>query len=130
MSDPIVRLRRGVRVEPRYAGTDVDCRLLFMGDRYRQLLRAYPEAIYRLTRRHGREAIARDLRASPEVLSFYDVSERNGTVGLLMRDEIFRTPAPLDELDFELVVQDESRMRRYALPLARFHALGRLVPLL
>jgi hypothetical protein len=130
MSDGAVRLKRRVRVEPQYAGTDVDCRLLFMGDRYRQLLRAYPEAIVRLTRRRDADAIARDLRASAEILQFYDVVERNGTVGLRMRDEIFSSPAPIDELDFNLLVWDESNRKRYALPLERFHALGRLLPLL
>ena len=35
----ILRLAQGVTIAPEYAGADVDCRLLFMGDRYRQLLR-------------------------------------------------------------------------------------------
>jgi len=41
----------GVTILPQHAGTDldVDCRLLFMGDRYRQLLRAYPEIVHRLS---------------------------------------------------------------------------------
>jgi L-ascorbate metabolism protein UlaG (beta-lactamase superfamily) len=119
-----------VRFDLRAGGTDVDCRLLFMGDRYRQLLRTYPEAVHRLTRRPRPDAIARDLRESPEILHFYDVWERNGMVGLVMRDEIFRERASLDDLDFEVRAWDETHGRRYAVPLERFSALGRLMPLL
>lgn len=129
MSDTTIRLQRNVRIDVRCEGTDVDCRLLFMGDRYRQLVRTYPEAIRRLTRRQSADAIARDLRESPEVLHFYDVWQQNGTVGLRMRDEIFRERAPLDGLEFEVRAWDESRCRRYALPFDCFRALGRLLPL-
>src|SRR5262245_28430848 len=130
MSEAVVRLRRAVRVEPRYAGSDVDCRLLFMGDRYRQLVQAYGEAIYRLTRRRDVDAIAGYLREAPDVVHFYDVWQRDGAVGVHMRDEIFRVQAPIEELDFGLLVWDESSHRSYPLPLERFHALGRLLPLL
>src|SRR5262245_8004158 len=130
MSDSILRLRPDVRIEPRYAGYDVDCRLLFMGDRYRQLLRVYPEVIRRLTRRSSPPLIAQDLRDSPEILHYYEVCEHNTSVGVVMRDEFFRNPASLDDLRVELLVWDQARHRRYPLPLERFHALGRLLPLL
>jgi hypothetical protein len=42
----ILRLARGVTIAPQYAGADVDCRLLFTGDRNRKLLRTYPEVIH------------------------------------------------------------------------------------
>ena len=38
-------LRTGGHHPPEYAGADVDCRLLFIGDRYRLLLRTYPEVL-------------------------------------------------------------------------------------
>jgi L-ascorbate metabolism protein UlaG (beta-lactamase superfamily) len=130
MSDSMLRLRPDVRIEPRYAGYDVDCRLLFMGDRYRQLLRAYPEVIRRLTRRSSLPLVAQDLRDSPEILHYYQVCEHNDRVGVVMRDEFFRNPAPLDDVRFELLVWDPAHHRRYPLPLERFRALGRLLPLL
>jgi hypothetical protein len=130
MSDSMLRLRPNVRIEPRYAGYDVDCRLLFMGDRYRQLLRAYPEVIRRLTRRSSLPLIAEDLRDSPEILHYYQVCEHNGRVGVVMRDEFFRNAASIDDIRFELLVWDERYHRRYPLPLERFHALGRLLPFL
>ena len=130
MTDSILRLRPNVRIEPRYAGFDVDCRLLFMGDRYRQLLRTYPEVVRRLTRRSSPDLVARDLRESPEILHFYDVQERDGTVGVVMRDEVFRGGATLEGITFELLVWDERSHRRYELPLEHFRALGRLLPLL
>lgn len=49
-SKEVIRLAPGVRLEPLYRDMMSNCRLLFMGDRYRQLLRAYPEAVYRLSR--------------------------------------------------------------------------------
>jgi L-ascorbate metabolism protein UlaG (beta-lactamase superfamily) len=126
----MLRLRSNVLVEPRYAGYDIDCRLLFIGDRYRQLLRAYPEVVRRLTRFGSPERVAQDLRDSPEILHFYDVLQQNGKVGVVMRDEIFRTNAPIENLDIKLVVWEGARHRWYDMPLDRFRALGNLLPLL
>lgn len=125
-----LRLGRRVRVEPQCGGADVDCRLLFMGDRCRQLVRTYPEAIHRLSRRGGAAAVAAYVKESPEILQFYDVHERDDQVGLLMRDEVFREPGRLDDLDFELSVSDGTHRTRYPLPLEGFTALGALLPLL
>src|SRR5215203_247348 len=126
----ILRLSRGVTIEPMYAGSDVDCRMLFMGDRYRQLLRAYSEVIHRLSRPGEPTAIAQYLRESAEIQQFYQIEEEGGRIGLVLRDEIFRTPASLDGLPFELRVRRGSHTRSYPLPLERFAALGHLVPLL
>ena len=126
----ILRLAQNVSVEPVYGDDDVDCRLLFIGDRYRQLLRLYPEVIYRLSRPGSPSATAQYLKESAEVRQFYDVEEDGGRVGLVMRDNIFREPASLDGLNFELSVMDKSRHRHYPLPLDRFVAVGELLPLL
>src|SRR6185295_19857317 len=73
LSQDILRLGHQVRIEPQCGGADVDCRLLFMGDRCRQLVRTYPEAIHRLSRRGSPAAIARYVSESREILQFYDV---------------------------------------------------------
>ena len=47
----ILRLAQGVTIEPMYAGDNVDCRLLFMGEiALLKLARAYPGLIHRLSR--------------------------------------------------------------------------------
>jgi L-ascorbate metabolism protein UlaG (beta-lactamase superfamily) len=130
VADPNLRLRRDVRIEPRYAGHQVDCRLLYMGDRYRQLLRVYPEVIRRLTRNPSPESTLRDLQESPEILHYYHVEQRADAIGVVMRDEMFRTEAPLDGVTFELLVWDNRRHERFDLPLDRFCTLGLLLPLL
>ena len=43
MGSEILRLVHGIDLEPVHEGFTLDCRLLFMGDRYRQLLRTYPK---------------------------------------------------------------------------------------
>jgi hypothetical protein len=45
----VVSLLSGVRLEPLYRDQMVDCRLFLLGDRYRQLCRAYGELINRLS---------------------------------------------------------------------------------
>ena len=126
----VLRLSKGVTVEPEYAGSDVDCRLLFTGDRCRQLLRAYPEVIHRLSRPSEPASIVRYLRESTEIQQFYDIEEDGGRICLTMRDEIFRTPASLDGLPFELHVRRGLHHCSYPLPLDCFVALGNLLPLL
>ena len=126
----ILRLVQGVNIEPMYAGADVDCRLLFIGDRYRQLLRLYPEIIHRLSRPGGPAVVAPYLKESAEIRQFYDIEEDGDRIGVVMRDEIFREPASLDGINFELRVTDGSSQRHYPLPLERFAALGELLPLL
>jgi L-ascorbate metabolism protein UlaG (beta-lactamase superfamily) len=126
----ILRLADGVTVHPKYADADVDCRLLFIGDRYRQLLRTYPEVIYRLSRPGGFAATARYLNESAEIRQYYNIEESGERIGVVMRDEIFREPASLEGLNFELSVLGGSRHRHYPIPLKYFAALGELLPLL
>ena len=126
----ILRLAKGVTIAPECNGADVDCRLLFMGDRYRQLLRTYPEVIHRLSRPAGPAAIAEYLAESAEIRQFYDIEEDGERVGVVMRDEIFRQPASLEGLPFELSITGGSHPIHYPLPLERFAAVGELLPLL
>ena len=48
MTEDVLKLAPGVDLAPLYEGLTVDCRLLFLGDRYRQFVRAYDEAVHRL----------------------------------------------------------------------------------
>ena len=67
----ILRLAHDVGAVPEYGAADVDCRLLFVGDRYRQLLRLYPEVVHRLSRLGGPSAVAQYLNDSDEIRQFY-----------------------------------------------------------
>jgi L-ascorbate metabolism protein UlaG (beta-lactamase superfamily) len=130
MIDQILRFGPRVWIEPKCFDDLVDCRQFFTGDHNRELLRTYPEAIFRLSRRLPAPALARFVRASAEITQFYDVTIDGDRVELLMRDDVFRTPAPLEDLEYELHVGDGTREVRYPLPLDRFSALGALAPLL
>jgi L-ascorbate metabolism protein UlaG (beta-lactamase superfamily) len=103
---------------------------LFIGDRYRQLLRVYPEVIHRLSRPGDPAAVAQYVKESAEIRQFYDIEENGGRVGLVMRDEIFRERASLKGLNFQLSVMGGSSHHLYPLPFERFAAAGELLPLL
>src|SRR5262245_16281245 len=130
----VVRLLPSVDVGPVYrgqpSGSTVDCRLLLLGDRYRQLLRAYTEAVYRMSRPGDLKAIAAEVLESAEIQQYYDVSLAGGYVTLTLRDEIFREQYPLDSDDFLLRITAGSRVMTVPLPLECFRALGTLLPLL
>src|SRR5262245_1635157 len=130
----VVRLLPGVDAEPLYRGqlpgSNVDCRLLLLGDRHRQLLRAYTELVYRMSRPGDLKAIAAEVLESAEIQQYYDVSLANGYVGLTLRDGIFQEQYPLHSDDFVLRTTAGSRVMTVPLPLERFRALGTLLPLL
>ena len=130
MSDTRLRLAEGVAVAPMYGDIDVDCRLLFIGDRYRQLLRAYAEAMFRLMR--PRPVAERDayLRGSAEVAQFYEVTTTPQKISLRMREEIFAAQAPLEELDLHFVASRGVDEVSVPLTVAQLRAAGTLLPLL
>jgi L-ascorbate metabolism protein UlaG (beta-lactamase superfamily) len=113
-----------------YGDMDLDCRLLFIGDHYRLLLRAYAEAIFRLSR--DRSLAERDtfLRRSAEVAQFYEITTTADRIALRMKDEVFAQQAPLDELDLKLVVGRGADEVTVPLPLHELKAAGTLLPLL
>lgn len=127
MSDVCLRLAYGVSIEPTYGDIDVDCRLLFIGDRYRLLQRAYAEAMFRLSKPRSLDEREASLRSSAEVLQFYEVIRQNGTIALHMRDEIFRGQAPLDDLDLTLTAAGKGQRVGTPLPLTSLKAAGVLV---
>ena len=129
-ADKRLRLGAGVKVLPMYGDMDLDCRLLFIGDHYRLLLRAYAEAIFRLSR--DRSLPERDayLRRSAEVSQFYEITTTADKIALRMRDEVFAEQAPLDELDLTLVAGRGPDDVSVPLSLDRLSAVGALLPLL
>src|SRR5262249_56822857 len=130
----VVRLLPGVDAEPLYRGqipgSNVDCRLLVVGERQGQRLRAYTEVVYRMSRPGDLKAIAAEVLESAEIQQYYDVSLANGYVGLTLRDGIFREQYPLHSDDFALRITTGSRAMTMPLSLERFRALGMLLPLL
>lgn len=130
MSDQRLRVASGVKVVPMYGDIDVDCRLLFIGDRYRQLLRAYAEAIFRLSRSTSIPERDVYLRASAEVNQFYEVTTSDDKIALRMRDAVFCEQAPLEELDLHLIAGRGETEVSVPLPIVRLKAVGMLVPLL
>ena len=99
MASEVLRLVHGINLEPVHEEFTLDCRLLFMGDRYRQLLRAYPEVIHRLSRPKPLAEVAAFLRESAEIAQYYAISADAQKVAVTLRDEIFREPQPLASLD-------------------------------
>ena len=104
MVSEVLRLVHGINLEPVHEEFTLDCRLLFMGDRYRQLLRAYPEVIHRLSRPKPLAEVATLLRESAEIAQYYTISADAQKVGVTLRDEIFREPQPLTSLDCRLKI--------------------------
>jgi len=130
MASEVLRLVHGINLEPAHEEFTLDCRLLFMGDRYRQLLRAYPEVIHRLSRPKPLAEIAAFLRESAEIGQYYAISTDADKVAVTLRDEIFREPQPLTSLDCRLKIGRRGHFTELPLPLSRLKPLGRLVPLL
>ena len=112
-----------------YGEINVDCRLLFIGDRYRQLLRAYEEAIFRLSRSSSLAARDAYLRSSAEVDQFYEITTTPERIALRMRDAVFSTQAPLEELDLHFVARRGDTQVSLPLSIARLQAAGTLLPL-
>jgi L-ascorbate metabolism protein UlaG (beta-lactamase superfamily) len=126
----VVRLLPDVKLEPLYREQMLDCRLFLLGDRYRQLIRAYTEIVYRMSRNGDPERIAADLQASAEIRQYYNLAVTNRCVGLTLLDAAFQEQYPLRSEDFSLRVSAGTRVMTVPLPLERFRALGALLPLL
>ena len=130
MAKHVLRLVDGVNIEPQHEESTLDCRLLFMGDRYRQLLRTYPEVIYRLSRPRPLPAIRDFVNASDEIAQFYEVTADDDMVAVTLRDSFFREAAPSSSLDLHVRVGGRGDWSSYPLTLERLRVLGQLVPLL
>jgi L-ascorbate metabolism protein UlaG (beta-lactamase superfamily) len=129
-SRKVVRLAQGVQLEPLYRGQMLDCRVHLLGDRHRQLVRAYGEVIHRLSRNGEPASAAADVLDSAEIGQYYDVSVSDSCVKLTLRDAAFQEQYPLSSDDFELRVTAGSLVMTLPLPTNRFCAIGTLLPLL
>ena len=130
MTDTKLQLTPGVHLEPMAGQHTVDCRLLFIGDRHRQLVRAYAEAVHRLSRPCSLARREAFLRASGEVMQFYDVEATANRIAIRLKDEYFRQQAPLDEVDLSLVAKMGATRVDVPMPVTALGAAGHLVPLL
>ena len=130
MAKQVLRLVDGVNIEPQHDESTLDCRLLFMGDRYRQLLRTYPEVIYRLSRSKTLPEIRDFVNASAEIAQYYEVTATDEKVAVTLRDSIFREAVPHSTLDLHLRVGRRGDWSSYPLTIERLRVLGQLVPLL
>lgn len=131
-----IRIRSGVAIDLVYRDPDegisaqVDCRLLFMGANFFAVRRAYAAAIRLFEGRYSRADLSKRLAESAEIQRHYESVERKGKVSITMREATFRTPGPLDGIEFSLRITRGIRAHLYPLALERFAALGNLMPLL
>jgi L-ascorbate metabolism protein UlaG (beta-lactamase superfamily) len=130
MSKHVLRLGDGVNIEPQHDESTLDCRLLFMGDRYRQLLRTYPELVFRLSRQKPTDEILAFVNESAEIRQYYDVTSDGSKVAATLHDSIFREPAPASLFDLRLRVWRRGDWSYYPLSLDQLTALGAILPLL
>src|SRR5687767_1361114 len=100
----MIRLRDDVRLGIVYKALMgiVDCRLLFLGDHQRQLIRLFEEISYRLHRTKDVNRLYESLRASAEIQQFYKLNRSNGLVSLTLRDEIFNQAGPMEDVEIEV----------------------------
>ena len=131
-----IRIRSGVGIDFVYRDPDegisaqVDCRLMFMGAHLFEVRRAYSAAIRIFEEARGRPELRKRLEDSPEIQRHYESHEAAGKVCLVMREESFRQPGPLEGIEFALRITRGWRAHLHPLELARFAALGNLMPLL
>jgi L-ascorbate metabolism protein UlaG (beta-lactamase superfamily) len=109
---------------------EVDCRLLFLGTNIERVRQAYTDAVCMFRHDGDTDRLRQRLSASAEIRAGYDCREEDGKTRLVMRDSFFREPGSLDGLEFSLHLSCAGRNRSYPVVLARFAALGNLMPLL
>lgn len=130
-----MRLAPRAVVHPRHRNPavtyEVDCRMLFLGERIHDVPRAFEQIAYHFAAAAEPARLFRKLGASAEIGQFYLVERTpRGTVSVRLRDEIFREPAPADDLDVVVTVSDGRRSFDEPCPPSRWKALGHLLPLL
>lgn len=110
--------------------SEVDCRSLFLGSNYAAVLEAYREISRLMCTVHDVDALSDALRSSPRITRYYDVGRSNGHVSVLLRDDVFRKPRPVDDVSLGFAFHRRGAVLRRELPLARLRTLGALLPLL
>lgn len=115
---------------PRIEGYALDCRLLFMGDHLRQLVRAHKEIVYRFRQFPDPERLFHNLQSSAEIQQFYELSKANGVVALTLRPSVFEQEGPVESLNMELQISCNGSRLNCPFELNHARALGCLLPLL
>ncbi|HEY7532611.1 MAG TPA: MBL fold metallo-hydrolase, partial [Nitrospiraceae bacterium] len=108
----------------------LDCRMLFLGDRLRQLVRTYEEIVHRFHRIKHPARLFENLQSSEEIKQFYEIHHSDGVTSVLMHPHVFAQRAPVDDLDIDLRFQLGRRSLIHPLPVDKIRALGHLLPLL
>jgi L-ascorbate metabolism protein UlaG (beta-lactamase superfamily) len=135
-SEGCIRISSAVSVELLYRDFDqkipprVDCLVLFLGPRLRQILEAHKEAVRLFSETQDPAELLERLRASADVQRIYEGRLAGGKVCIEMRESAFREPGQAESLDFKLRILVGRRTLFYPVPLDRFGALGILFPLL
>ena len=111
-------------------GFAFDCRMLFMGDRIRQLVRTYEEVVHRFKRFRDPKRLFENLQRSEEIKQFYQIEQSNGITSVLLRSSIFEERGTLEDLDIDVCFEFEDKSLTHPLPLDKIRALGNLLPLL
>src|SRR5215471_14706246 len=113
MTSGLIRLSRNAELNINYGEPDrlyepqVNCKVLFLGDRLQPLLHAYDDAAQRISD-----------------------TEDPARVSITLRDSVFRQAGPLSDDQFRITVsRGPMRLSRPA-PCSRFRTLGALLPLL
>jgi L-ascorbate metabolism protein UlaG (beta-lactamase superfamily) len=112
------------------AASRFDCRLVFMGENYRRVTRAYAEAVHCFSHCTDDESLYASLTACPDIGHFYDVTRRHGEVAIEMREAAFSRPGPHHSTRLRAAFRHGRRAFSEDLPVARLGALGQLLPLL
>jgi len=136
MASGSIRLARSTKFDLSYGEADslysaqVDCKLLFLGDRLQPLLHAYEDAAQCLSEGEDAASLLDALRSSEKIMEFYEPQRNGEQVSITMRDSVFRQAGHLFDDKFQLTVtRDPARLSRQ-MPRSRFRALGVLCPLL
>jgi L-ascorbate metabolism protein UlaG (beta-lactamase superfamily) len=131
-----LRISSAVSVELLYRDFDlkvpprVDCLVLFLGARLRQILEAHKDAVRLFSETREPAELLERLRSSTDIQSVYESRVTDGKVCIEMREAVFREPGSAESLEFKLRILAGKRILFYPVPLHRFGALGNLFPLL
>ena len=119
-----------IEILPQIEGYALDCRLLFMGDHLRQLVRTHKEIIHRFHSFQNADRLFTNLTTSAEIGQFYEVSKNNGVVGLSLHPEIFEKQGPIEFLNILLEIRKNGDAFKIPFSLEKLPALGQVLPLL
>jgi len=123
-------LKTRVDLQANIKGFAVDCRMLFLGDRVRQLVRTYEEIVHRFKQVVDSGRLFKNLLSSDEIKQFYEIQNVNGVTSVTLRNFAFQERGSLDDLKIDVRFRLDLNHFTCPLPLEKMPALGNLLPLL